>query len=424
MSAGSGATAVLGLWAALAATGVRAADAAPAPREVRLLWHVETIDGEVLESSGGDEPINPASVVKVATSLRALATLGPDYRFETRFRADGAIDPVSGRLDGDLVVEGGFDPDFHVENAFLVAAELNRAGLQRVGGALAVDTRFWIGWEGGSDRRIVDPVRRATEMATRLRRALDPALWDRSTRRTWNERARTLGFDPAHPPRIVSTRTALAGSTAGELLATHRSNPLPTVLRRFNAYSNNDIERFDAVLGPPADLGPWLAQRLGADPAALRFDTTSGLGTNRMTARLVVGLLRNLERELLRHDLAPAEVLSVAGCDRGTVTRLYPTLARTRGVLAGKTGTLTHTDGGVSVLAGILHTVRGDLLVCVVAPGVENRIDAARRATERWVLSLLGRHGAVPADACAAPPGGPADQVQIVGPAPVLNAPG
>ena len=406
---------VLSLCAGLlAATGLRAGPSVP--RAMRLVWHLETAAGEVLESNGGDEPINPASVVKAATSLRALATLGPGYRFETRFRATGVVDPSSGRLDGDLVVEGGGDPDFHVENAFLVAAQLNRAGVRRVNGVLAVDARFWTGWEGGSDGTLADPARRAAEMAARLRRAFDPTRWDRGARRAWTERVSVLGLDPARPPQVVVARTAvLSSAPSGEVLVTHRSNPLSALLRRFNAYSNNDIERLDSVLGPAAALGPWLAARLGVPADTLRFDTTSGLGTNRMTPRLVVSLLHDLARELGREGLAPDEVLSVAGCDRGTVTRLYPAVSRTPGVLVGKTGTLTHTDGGVSVLGGMLRTARGDLTFCVAAPGVRGRIDAARRATERWVLDRLALYGARASGACAPPPAGPADHVDVVG---------
>jgi len=404
----------------------RALHAAAAPvREVRLVWHLETAEGQVLEASGSDEPINPASVVKTATSLRALATLGPAYRFETCFRVTGALDPSRGLLEGDLVVEGGGDPDFHVENAFLVAAQLNRAGVRRVSGALAVDARFWTGWEGGSEGTIQDPARRAEQMAARLRRAFDPTRWDRGTHRAWHARARALELDPARPPQVVVARTAFAAAArSGEVLVTHRSNPLAMLLRRFNAYSNNDIERLDTVLGPSATLAPWLASRLGVSADALRFDTTSGLGTNRMTPRLVVALLRDLARELARQGLAPDEVLSVAGCDRGTVARLYPAVSRTPGVLVGKTGTLTHTDGGVSVLGGVLRTARGDLTFCVAAPGVAGRIDAARRATERWVLDRLSLYGARVGQPCAPPPVGPADHVEVVLASAQLSAPG
>ncbi len=403
----------LGLGAVPAATPAPAP--AAAPHAVHLVWHVETFDRQVLESSGGDEPINPASVVKAATTLRALSTLGPGYRFETRFRATGPINRSTGVLEGDLVVQGGGDPDFHVENAFLVAAQLNREGVRRVSGALVVDDKFWTGWEGGSDRRITDPARRPIEMAARLRRTLDPALWGRDTHRAWTASAARLGLDPARRPQVAIAKTAIGSSpAAGVVLFTHRSNPLWVLLRRFNAYSNNDIERLDATLGPPAGLGLWLSSRLGVPPETMHFDTSSGLGSNRMTPRLVVALLRELSGQLERSGRIADDVLSVAGCDRGTVARLYRTVSRTSpGVLVGKTGTLTRTDGGVSVLGGILRTAQGDLLFCVAAPGSAGGIDAARRATERWILDRLKRYGVGMPGRCGPPIAGPADQIEI-----------
>ena len=38
---------------------------------VRLVWHVETEDGRPVDARDADSPINPASVTKVATSLRS-----------------------------------------------------------------------------------------------------------------------------------------------------------------------------------------------------------------------------------------------------------------------------------------------------------------------------------------------------------------
>ena len=50
--------------------------AAPAADRDRLLFHAETLEGAVLESRGADTPFNPASLIKVGTSLWALERLG------------------------------------------------------------------------------------------------------------------------------------------------------------------------------------------------------------------------------------------------------------------------------------------------------------------------------------------------------------
>ena len=75
------------------------------------------------------------------------------------------------------------------------------------------------------------------------------------------------------------------------VLVTHRSNPLPVLLRRFNAYSNNDIDRLEASLGPPSGLAGWLEVRWGA-PVGAHFDSLSGLvSPETIGAFVLLGLL-------------------------------------------------------------------------------------------------------------------------------------
>src|SRR5262249_26891087 len=105
------------------------------PRPIAMVWHVEALDGAEVTSLDGDAAINPASVVKVATTLWALEKLGPEHRFDTVVSARGDLDEAHGILKGDLVVRGSGDPDFHIENAFLTAARLNQAGIKSVRGA-------------------------------------------------------------------------------------------------------------------------------------------------------------------------------------------------------------------------------------------------------------------------------------------------
>lgn len=402
--------------AVLVAGCLAEAAAAPAPQSrarrrpvaLPLVYHVETLDGRAVASSGADEPINPASVAKVATTLWALEQLGPDHRFETRFRAAGAVDAEAGVLRGDLEVEGGGDPDFHAENALLVAVRLNELGIRRVTGKIVVNEQFWMGWEGGSAGTLRDTRARALRMAVRLRRAFDPRLWDRATRDAWRRAAARNGLDPRRPPRVAAAAGVGFGpAQRGELLVVHRSSPLASTLRRFNCYSNNDIERIASLLGSPGDLATFISQRLGAPEGAIHFDTASGLGHNRMSPRLVVHLLRLLRDAAGRMGLAVEELLPVAGCDQGTVAHMFPQLGQfpNAASVVGKTGTLTTTDGGVSVFAGFAATAEGELAFCVAAPRSAGRLRTARREQERFVLALLARHGGPRPRTCAPPVG-------------------
>ncbi len=363
----------------------------------RLVWHVETEGGDILDSRDADAVINPASVVKLGTTLRALEKLGPDHRFATRFGVVGAFDPSTGVLEGDLVVTGEGDPDFHVENAYLVARELNRLGLYEVRGRLLVDDRFWIGWEGGSARRKKNEGERGAMMASRLKDALDPERWSRETHKAIAEFATRRELDE-EPPRVVVRGAAAIhrGVTPDEEWAVHRSNPLSVILKRFNAYSNNDIERFQVHLGSPSELAAFLQERLGEEGPRIDLATHSGLGANRMSARQVVGLLRELERTCKRLNLRVEDLLPAAGCDPGTMKH-FPDLveAARPGGLVAKTGTLTTTDGGIVMLAGRLHTARGVRYFCLGSPGVGRRVRSARAEQEDWLLELGARQGGI-----------------------------
>ena len=395
------------LATSLAGTADGAARSKRRARPVELVWCVETVGGEPVESRQGDEPINPASVVKVATSLWALERLGPNFRFETRFFVRGRVDRERRTLQGDLVVQGSGDPDFHSENGFLVAQALNEMGVERITGAVIVNQHFWMGWENGSAGREPDPIKRGVLMASRLRQALDPRRWDRGTKASWHDFAERRALSASHPGRVV----VLGGvgtdgdTTQGEMLVVHRSQALAEVLRRFNCYSNNDIERVAADLGPMHDLTELVTARCEAQPDVVQLETASGLGSNRLTPRLIVRLLREFRQTCQRLGVPLESVLPVAGCDPGTVTHFFPLLANgpnTTSVI-GKTGTLTNTDGGVAVLAGYARTARGEFVFCVAVPNAAGRLRGARRAEEQWVLDFLGRNGGGQPYTCASP---------------------
>ncbi len=374
---------------------------------VSLVWHLETGEGESLESRRADDAINPASIVKVATTLWALERLGPRHRFETFFGIRGELDEESGTLRGDLVVVGGADPDFHVDNVFLLARVLNGMGVRTVSGRLVVVGDFWIGWEGGSEGTLQDPQRRARRMALRLRDALDSRRWGRGTRREWYRFAARRGIQSHPQPRVVVLRGVATPSDApeSEKILVHRSNELVTILKRFNAYSNNDIERLGPSLGGPDELARFVAERWGLSRDGIRFDTLSGLGSNRMSPRQIVRLMHDLRATCSRLGLAVDDLLPVAGCDPGTLDA-FPELTDgpAAKALTGKTGTLTYTDDGITALAGYLHTSARELVFCVAAPGSSGRISTARRAEERWVLERIKDNAGARSRSCGLAP--------------------
>jgi PBP4 family serine-type D-alanyl-D-alanine carboxypeptidase len=92
----------------------------------------------------------PASNLKIVTSAAALTFLGSDFHFKTRLAIRGEV--RRGRLDGDVIVIGGGDPGFSLENLEAFVQTVKEYGISRIkGNIILVDDYFTperlpIGW--------------------------------------------------------------------------------------------------------------------------------------------------------------------------------------------------------------------------------------------------------------------------------------
>src|SRR5947207_1226581 len=88
----------------LAQTVVAKAEAAGiAPASVSFVLQ-RASDGATWASQGADRSVQPASTLKLLTSMVALEALGPAWRFRSRLLA--TAQPVDGVLDGDVILRG------------------------------------------------------------------------------------------------------------------------------------------------------------------------------------------------------------------------------------------------------------------------------------------------------------------------------
>ncbi len=94
--------------------------------------------GRVLEASGETAVMPPASVTKGMTALYALERLGSGQRFVTRVMYRGRLD--AGRLQGDLILAGGGDPELDTDSLADLVAALAATGLREVTGQFIVYT--------------------------------------------------------------------------------------------------------------------------------------------------------------------------------------------------------------------------------------------------------------------------------------------
>ena len=316
---------------------------------------------QAIAEHNADVTFNPASVMKLATSLVALARFGPDYRYRTNFLADGAIDGVSRTLEGDLVVEGSADPMFSLYDAQEVALYLSRLGISRVTGTMRVAGQFYYFATGYHSNLSPET------SAARLRAALQRA-----------------GI------RIEGETTF--GEKSGTLLLSHYSDPLVSILLYQNAHSSNAVAEVVGVsLGGPQTIQEHLIKHFGLSESEVFVGRASGLDFNRITPRASLKVLRALIKVLADHSLKAEDVMAVAGIDSGTL-RSRMGREDVRGAVVAKTGTLVSIDNGVSTLVGIAYTrSQGPVLFAVFNTG--GNVNAYRRLQDQFIEQLIAEEG-------------------------------
>lgn len=145
------ATAALAVLLA-APPAVPAATPLPAPVAAALKRHGLSPEGlslyvqeigrdEPLLAIGADVPRNPASSMKLLTTLVALEELGPAYTWRTEAYTRGRF--AGERLAGDLYLKGYGDPYLVLENFWRFLRALRQQGLQSIDGDLVLDQSYF-----------------------------------------------------------------------------------------------------------------------------------------------------------------------------------------------------------------------------------------------------------------------------------------
>ena len=93
--------------------------------------------GQVLSTFNAAQPMPPASVTKVLTTLYGIDLLGENHAFSTEVLTTGSIS--AGRLDGDLVLLGGGDPELDTDELAQLVSALTDVGITSVSGRFLYD---------------------------------------------------------------------------------------------------------------------------------------------------------------------------------------------------------------------------------------------------------------------------------------------
>ena len=318
---------------------------------------VETMDGNVVVDSMSNVPLNPASNVKIATSYAVLKTFGPDYRFPTSVWTDGSYEKETQTIHGNLYISGR-DPIFGFEHAVALAAELNRMGIRTISGDLIVTDNFAMNYS-------TSPQRSSQALFT----TLDAAKRSAAASRTWTNYLINSGkTNPSTGlPTVMITGSVYVQPmpSNAKLLFTHESTPMRDIVKVMMCYSNNFVaERLGDMVGGPYAVARLVQQNARVQPYEFSLATSSGLGINRVSPAAMMKLLRVLRTDLASYKMTFADIMPVAGLDRGTLENRFDTDFAS-GSIIGKTGTLGQTDGGASALSGEINTRNGKLLFVI-----------------------------------------------------------
>jgi D-alanyl-D-alanine carboxypeptidase/D-alanyl-D-alanine-endopeptidase (penicillin-binding protein 4) len=339
---------------------------------------VQKLDGTNVVEMDSNLAFNPASNVKIATAYAVLKTFGPEYRFPTNVWTDGTLDKSTGTLTGNIYVSGR-DPIFSYEHAVSIANELNHLGIRSVQGDLIVTSDFSMNYSSATSR--TSQILFNTLNATKRPAAANQAWTNFLT----NSGRAGKGYGI---PGVTFTDSVYVQALPSnlKLLFTHESAPIREIIKATLCYSNNYLaERLGDMLGGPFAVARIVQAGASIPPSDFNIQTSSGLGINRVTPTAMMKLLRSFRDDLARYQMTFADVMPVAGIDKGTLEERFDT-DFSKGSVVGKTGTLGQTDGGASALAGEMNTRSGRLLFVIFN---QHGSVARFRAFQNFYVSLI-----------------------------------
>ncbi|NEO55871.1 MAG: D-alanyl-D-alanine carboxypeptidase [Okeania sp. SIO3B5] len=326
---------------------------------------------KLLHGREGTVPMPGASLTKIATSLAALETWGPQHQFETLVSTTGPI--TNGILRGDLVINGGNDPYFVWEEAIALGNAIQKLGINQVTGNLIVVGDFWMNYQ-------TDPI----IAGQLLREGINSATWSNNVRNIYNRM----------PPGTLQPKVAIAGSVIYQKsisteipIIRHKSLPLIYILKTMNVESNNKLAEIIASnLGGAKIVQQKAAWTAGVPQAEIQLINGSGLGVeNKISPRAVSGMLIAIQRYLQTSEWVIADLFPVSGYDRGTLVDQSRNIPQGSAV---KTGTLND----VIALAGVIPT-REEGLVWFTMINRSPYWEATRVEQDKFLQQLVSLWG-------------------------------
>lgn len=342
----------------------------------------QTLTGDTLLKQHSEDFFNPASVIKIATSLTALETWGYNHRFSTSIYTNGKIDE-EGVLNGDLIIAGGGDPALFSENVFLMSENLSRLGIKKIEGDLLITTPFYLNFEFSPQPSALQV--KSIISGKRWTRPLEEA-WSRYTQEHNKVGNLYSGIDIVGQARVINPENL---PTEKHLLFTHQSRSLVDILKIQNDYSSNFMaEVIGRQLGGPQVIENFLIEKAGIKEEEIRVTSASGLGENKITPNAALQLLKSFHNSATLHGKRLDDLLPAAGVDEGTLDERF-TDENLRGSVVAKTGTLLRQR--VSALVGVAYTKdKGPVFFALLD---RDEVTHARREQDKLVTEMIYQCG-------------------------------
>jgi len=390
----------------------------------------DTKTGKEIYSYKSKQSLNPASTMKVLTSVVSLKHLGGSYTYRTAFTTDS----YSKGVIHNLYIKGVGDPSIVEERLWRIAKDLAVRGVKKISGDIIIDNSFFdsfsfSGKEGSNARAYnasISPFAInfnsfsvvAKNHGSSLSVKVDPPTKYFSLKSTIKGSGNSIGIDRSYQDGKEKVKAGggvshekvkyanvvnpveYAGSTLSWLLSqvgieftgetkggiakgkkrllVDKSKPLSLIIRGLNKYSNNfTAEMILKTLasikgGKPGSTHKGLVildkylKRLGVNPAEYSIHNGSGLSRKNRLSANMLNQVLLSAHKNIRIRSDFISSLSIAGTDGTLKTRFKS--AALKGNVKAKTGTLHD----VSALSGYIETQGKKLLaftILVNGPG-------------------------------------------------------
>jgi serine-type D-Ala-D-Ala carboxypeptidase/endopeptidase (penicillin-binding protein 4) len=352
-------------------------------RGTTAVYVVDEASGRVIYAVHEDQPLNPASNVKLVSTAAALDILGPSWRYLTRVL--GPTPDAAGVVAGDLYIIGSYDPTFRTVHVNRLAAALARAGVSRVEGDVLVGgdvVRDSVG-----DHRVTIVVRGGARAGEPARIEVTPP----------NEFVEVVAPDTSNVRR---SRLSLQG----EVVDDEERGPryVVTVTGRLGVDARRTYQRWV----PSRNLYTGHLLRAALVEAGVEVTgTVRAVELPEYTARL--GATGQLPVELARHRSVPASTI-VARINKSSINYMADRLVNTAGaVLYGGKPTM---DKGVRAMDRWL-AARAEIDPASVLLDTGSGLSYNTQLTARQVVRVLRVAAGYAADVEGAEPGDFLDRI-------------